>query len=63
MTERDEPLRLSELQNSGGGIVCRKCGCKHMDVKISRKRPHRVRRVRVCRNCGAKVRTIETVTG
>lgn len=60
--DQEEPLRLSELQNANGGIVCKKCGCKHMDVKITRKRPGRVRRTRVCRNCGTTVRTVERLS-
>lgn len=43
----------------GGGIMCRKCGCRHVPVVATRRRRGQVVRKRVCRHCGHKMVTRE----
>lgn len=42
------------------GLECRHCGCTHFFTRNKRERPYGVvRRLKECRNCGARVHTIE----
>ena len=43
------------------GVECPKCGCKDLRVFSTRKELRRIKRVRVCRCCGAKIRTYEMI--
>lgn len=43
------------------GIVCPKCGCRHMKAVQSDPRPNAKFRYRECRNCGKRILTKETV--
>ena len=43
-----------------GGLVCRKCGCRHFCVIYTRPAPDgKVTRRRECRHCGKRMTTIE----
>ena len=55
--------RLSDLLKSEttGGIECRKCGCRHFETARTVRLPGQIRRERVCRHCGHRVFTVETV--
>jgi hypothetical protein len=53
----NDRLRRSELVKKG--LCCRNCGGEELPVYYSRKSLGRVRRVRVCRNCGTQVTTWE----
>ena len=41
------------------GIECPDFGCRHLPVLYTRQRRKGVMRVRECRHCGRRVRTIE----
>lgn len=41
------------------GLQCPKCGCRHLPVWYTRKRPGHILRVRRCRHCGRRVTTRE----
>lgn len=44
------------------GLICPGCGCKHFYTIDSRPvTENKVRRRRVCRNCGREVRTLEII--
>lgn len=51
----------SESSNDAEGIVCPKCGCRHMNVSYGRKQLGFVQRVKYCRNCGQRVLTREAI--
>jgi len=53
---RPAPIAVEPL-----GIRCPRCGCRHLPVYYVRPRGRGKLRVRVCRNCGRKVVTRETV--
>jgi hypothetical protein len=50
-----------DRRGEGGdrGLECPKCGCRHLPVLYTRRRLERILRVRVCRCCGRRLRTIE----
>lgn len=60
----DRPT-LEDLSSAakGNGLACPQCGCS--DLRASYRRPFKggFRRVRVCRNCGHRVMTFESITG
>jgi len=41
--------------------VCPKCACPRLDVDYTYKRNGRRIRVRICQNCGKRVRTAEII--
>ena len=45
------------------GLKCPACGCR--DLRVSYKRSARAafKRVRICRHCGKRIPTRETITG
>lgn len=44
------------------GLICPGCGCRHFYTIDSRPvTENKVRRRRVCRNCGREVRTLEII--
>ena len=44
------------------GIICPKCGCRDWRVMDSVALPNgNIRRYRVCRHCGKRIRTIERI--
>jgi len=45
------------------GILCPRCGCRHLEVNYGRHRQGYYFRKRVCRNCGKEVRTKEVAMG
>lgn len=55
MAQTDEQLRPAD------GIACPRCGCCHQAVLYVRRQPSRVIRVRECRNCLRRIRTVETL--
>lgn len=46
--------------NPSPGIVCDRCGCRHLPVKFTRRVGNLMKRSRECRNCGRRVSTVET---
>jgi transcriptional regulator NrdR family protein len=45
------------------GLRCPKCDCADLRVYYTRRRPGgRIRRSRICRACGARVISTETIT-
>jgi DNA-directed RNA polymerase subunit RPC12/RpoP len=59
-------VRLSELQNrdKDGGLVCRKCGCRHFyTLRTEPASLGRIRRRKACRHCGHRITTYEQVGG
>jgi len=68
VTKKRKKVKLGDAQKraradqaeSSGGLVCRECGCR--DFRVTHTYPaagDRVRRRRVCRNCGAVRVTFE----
>jgi len=51
----------SEQAQGTQGIECRTCGCRHLPVDCTRQRGNSVIRYRVCRHCGTRTTTRETV--
>ncbi len=43
------------------GLRCPDCGCMHLPVWYTRKRPDRIVRKRICRHCGRHVVTYERI--
>ncbi len=41
------------------GLVCPRCGCRHLPVIYTRHRPGHVLRMRECRHCGRRIPTRE----
>lgn len=56
----DVPQRLPA---EGGGIECRRCGCKHFETTKTERREKIIRRRRECRNCKLIVWTWEVAEG
>lgn len=53
-----------ENDEQSRGLECPRCGCKHLPVFYTRRMSeHRILRKRICRNCGRKVVTYETIEG
>jgi len=48
--ENSEPL----------GLRCRACGCPHLPVLYTRRKPGHILRVRRCRHCGRRMITRES---
>mgnify|MGYP006286692659 CR=1 FL=1 len=53
-------VRGSRRDNDG--LVCRKCGCRHLPVRNTIRKGGRIVRYRVCRNCGATMTTTESTS-
>jgi hypothetical protein len=48
------------IDDECAAVVCRSCGCAHAQTIESRRTPSgKIRRRRVCRNCGQRYSTIE----
>lgn len=41
------------------GLVCPKCGCRHLPVSATRRSKNRIIRYRNCRNCNRRIITYE----
>jgi transcriptional regulator NrdR family protein len=50
-------------ENSGAGLECRKCGCRHFFVDNTRRAGRMIIRYRRCRNCGQRMTTCERALG
>jgi hypothetical protein len=61
MSDERTPLKLSELSGDRDerGLICKKCGCRHFNVKHTRPAPSSIMRERQCRHCGKVVWTRE----
>jgi hypothetical protein len=57
-TNRKPRISMYEFANPGGGLACRKCGCRDFRVRDTRRADGFIRRYRVCRYCG----TVRTTT-
>ena len=44
------------------GLVCPKCGCRHLIVVYTRPRVRQILRVRACRHCGRRLVTRERLS-
>lgn len=51
--------RAPETETRENGVRCPKCHCRHLPQVFTRHRGNITIRVRECRNCGKRVRTIE----
>jgi hypothetical protein len=66
-TQPRKPLRpLSQFGTVAGdasdapaGIACPKCGCRHLRVVTTDPLDGEIRRYRMCRHCGRRIRTFE----
>jgi len=56
-----QDARATSLQHRSetGGLVCRKCGCRHFFVVYTPPIPAGIRRRRQCRHCGHRIATTE----
>lgn len=43
------------------GMHCPQCNCADLRAYYTRRETKRVRRVRICRHCGTRVQTFETI--
>jgi len=43
------------------GMHCPQCNCADLRAYYTRREEKRVRRVRICRHCGTRVQTFETI--
>lgn len=50
---------MVEKQEINQGIECPRCGCRHLPALFSRRKGRLMIRLRVCRHCGKRVRTVE----
>lgn len=55
MTTKAQEMKTEDVQ----GLVCRRCGCRHLPVVYTRPRPGHIQRVRSCRHCGKRTVTRE----
>lgn len=55
--------RQGRARSAGVGVACPRCGCQDLRVSYTRHMPGRVIRARVCRHCGRRVVTHESVVG
>lgn len=58
---REKPTTKDKTAEPALGLECPKCGCRHLPVSYTRKRPGHILRVRRCRHCGRRVATRERV--
>ena len=63
MNDVRQPLEVSKLSDDRDerGLVCKKCGGRHFNVKHTRPAPSSIMRERECRNCGKVVWTREKI--
>jgi len=59
MPEQDERPKWPSIGLPEGGLVCRKCGCRHFDVIYTRRKPNHILRLRECQYCGKRITTRE----
>ena len=57
----DERQEAENREGKAKGIRCPECGCGHFDVTHSWPEAGRVKRRRVCRNCGRPTTTFEKI--
>jgi transcriptional regulator NrdR family protein len=55
--------RRARTDELAAGLECSKCGCRHVPVLYTRRLPGRIVRVRECRCCGRRLRTVERISG
>ena len=63
-SEEKSEMVLSALKQANAesvGLRCPKCGCRHLTVETVRQQFDEAKRYRVCRNCGARVKTYERI--
>lgn len=59
MREIGNPVHLSPSDPKKLGLACPRCGCQHLPVIYTRRKPGYILRLRECRHCGRRVRTRE----
>lgn len=56
-------MRLSDLTSPRDperrGLICPRCGCRHLPVVYTRPKVGGILRVRQCRHCGKRISTRE----
>ena len=55
------PAGKPQSEAHDSGVQCQRCGCRHLPVYYSRRCRGFTLRVRVCRNCGQRLTTRETI--
>lgn len=56
----EKKLELSKLQSqSGKGLECKDCRCRHLEVYRTIKQANKIIRYRKCRHCGHTVKSVE----
>jgi hypothetical protein len=58
-TERVEPPPEPPPEQSG--VMCPRCGCRHLPVLETRTVKGKIRRRRECRHCGCRITTTEEI--
>lgn len=58
MTDHQSPITNPEQPK---GLECPSCGCRDLRVYYTRPRHKYILRVRLCRHCGRKIATRETL--
>lgn len=59
MAERPSHNEAQARNFGEKGIECPDCGCRHLFVRATYNRKETIVRVRICRNCGRRLRTAE----
>ncbi len=60
--KREIVLSAIKAENAQAvGLRCPRCGCRHLTVETVRQQFDEAKRYRVCRNCGARVKTYERI--
>ena len=49
----------TQAQDEKVGLECDRCGCRHFNTLDTRKRVDSIARIKECRHCGKRKRTIE----
>ena len=58
---QSKPTIKNKYPEPALGLECPKCGCRHLPVWYTRKRPGHILRVRKCRHCERRVATRERI--
>ncbi len=50
---------VDQVKAAEAGLICPKCGCRHLFVVYTRPRAGHILRLRSCRHCGKRLLTRE----
>ena len=56
-------MNTEPVEHPHVGLVCRACGCRHFRALYTRRHARAMVRVRECRLCGKRIKTIERERG